>query len=161
MSKHANEVKVLMDLFAKYNGRMTKDQLQSELKETKMRQVYDYLYWAAREQGIVFNAIRQGRAVVAYEHKSGSAQDVVAPTVTAKPVVAKTVKPVKSVKAVKPVAKAAAKKAKPVKVVKEEAAKPAARPVAEKVRKGEVASYSVDPDFDMDDALAIPDFLKR
>lgn len=158
MSKHANEVKVLMDLFAKYNGRMTPAELLSNLKETKMRQVYDYLYWANREQGIVFKTIRNGRTAVAYEHVSGSAQNVPTPTITAKLVVVKSPKPAKAV------AKAAAKKAKPVKkakALKTEVSKPVTKPVVEKVRKGEVASYSVDPDFDSTDPLAIPDFLKR
>ena len=53
--------------------------------------------------------------------------------------------------------KAATKAVKKAKVVK----KTETKPVVEKPKKGEVPSYSVDPDFDANDPLAIPDFLKR
>jgi hypothetical protein len=165
-TKHAAEVKVLMDIFTAYNGTVSKGELLKELKAPKMRQVYDYLYWADREQGIVIKAVRTGREVTAYQHVSGAAQPV-------PPAAVKTVKPVKTkIKAttsvavdsdpVVKVAKAAAKKVttkavKKAKVVK----KTETKPVVEKSKKGEVPSYSVDPDFDANDPLAIPDFLKR
>lgn len=166
MKTHTAEVKVLMDLFAKYKGKMTPSELMKELKETKMRQVYDYLYWADREQGIVIKSHRTGRTVVAYEHVSGAAQAVTVEP-TAKPdgkVVRLALKKALDANVVA-VAKAAAKKVKPAKAVKTAAAKKVAAPkvstVVEKPRKGEVSSYAVDADFDRDDALAIPDFLKR
>jgi hypothetical protein len=167
-TKHAAEVKLLMDVFAAYNGTVSKGELLMELKAPKMRQVYDYLYWADREQGIVIKAVRTGREVTAYQHVSGTAQPV--PTVSAPVKVVKSVKTkikattsvVSDSEAVVKVAKAAAKKVttktvKKAKVVK----KTETKPDVEKVRKGEVASYSVDPDFDANDPLAIPDFLKR
>jgi len=172
MSKHANQVKVLMDIFTAYNGTVSRDELLKELKETKMRQVYDYLYFAAREQNIVIEAIRNGRKVVAYKHVSGTAQDVPSPALpnTVKPVKPKIEATKSTVAVAKPVvkvAKAAAKKVKDVKVVKTakmpkaKAKVVTAKPVVEKSRKGEVASFAVDPDFDANDPLAIPDFLKR